>query len=172
EIHPTAFRTSDNKYLVVTAGNKDYTKLYYKPLVPEDGSKMEKLVEFIGYSASIVDNYKDDFYILTNFDAPNGRVMRISPNSIDVGLWEEIIPESDIIKDRVYSIGGKFFARRRKNGDAIITAFDSSGKKLNEFVFNGAGILDGLMGRPDYKDVLFSYRSLYLPSTVFKLVPQ
>src|SRR5690606_28373550 len=120
EIHPTAFRTSDNKYLVVTAGNKDYTKLYYKPLVPEDGSKMEKLVEFIGYSASIVDNYKDDFYILTNFDAPNGRVMRISPNSIDVGLWEEIIPESDIIKYRVYSIGGKFFARGRKNGDAII----------------------------------------------------
>lgn len=172
EIHPTAYRTSDNRYLVVTAGNKEYTKLYYKKLIPEDGSNLEKLVEFIGYSASIVDNYKDDFYILTNFDAPNGRVLRISPNSIDVGLWEEVIPESDIIKDRVYSIGGKFYARGRKKGDAIITAFDSTGKKLNEFVFNGAGILDGLMGRPTYNDVLFSYRSLYQPSTVFKLTPK
>lgn len=169
EILPTAFRTSDNKYLVVTAANKYYTKIWYKPLVPENGSKMDKLVEFIGYTGSIVDNYNDEFYILTNYEAPNGRVIRINPKNLDIGLWEEIIPESDIIKDRVYSMGGLFFARGRKNGDAIITTFDSSGTKLKEYNFTGSGIIDGLMCRPNYKDVLFSYRSLYQPSTVFKL---
>ncbi len=170
-VYPWAFRTSDNRYLIVTAGNKDYTKVLYKPLVQEDGSPMNKLLELVGYRAVVVDNYFDSFYVLTNFDAPNGRVIQMDPGISDPGAWKTIIPESKDMKERVYSIGGKFYAKGKWNGDAIITAYDSAGKQVDEIVFPGAGVLDGPSGRPDYKDVLFSYRSFSQPSIVYKLTP-
>jgi len=171
DMQPSAFRTADNRFLVVTETNGDFTRMFYKPLTEEDGRPMTRLLELIGFSASIVDNYADRFLVLTNFDAPNGRVVIVNPAEPEPANWITFIPEGKEIKDRVYSIAGKFYSKCKFDGDLVVFAYDSLGRKNYEFRMPGFGTLDGPSGRPTYKDVLFTYRSFVQPSTVYKLFP-
>lgn len=172
DMQPSAFRTSDNRFLVVTETNNDYTRMWYKPLVEEDGKPMIRLLELVGNSASVVDNYADRFLVLTNFDAPNGRVVIVNPAEPEPGNWITFIPEGKEIKDRVYSIAGKFYSKCKFDGDQVVFAYDSLGRKNYEFRMPGYGMLEGPSGRPAYRDVLFTYRSFLQPSTVYKLFPE
>ena len=58
----------------------------------------------------VVDNIDDTFYIFTNYNAPNKRLVKTSLNNLDRSNWQDVIPESENVFS-VSSGSGYFFAR-------------------------------------------------------------
>lgn len=120
-----------------------------------------------------VEPYKDQFYVLTDHDSPNGRVVRVDPRKPKLADWKTLIPEredSPIDLDNGVSIvGGRLAVPYLKNATSQLEIFDLEGKKQHTVALPGVGTVNGPLGRQDEDEAYFAYQSFTTPLEVHSL---
>ena len=160
--------SDDGRYLGIivmhgSAGQK--TELYYKDVL-NDGP-VETLVNDV--EARFFPAIAGDVMLLqTNWDAPHGRVLRVSMENPTIENWEEIIPERDAVIQGVSTAGGKIFVSYLENVVPHVEIFDIDGKPQGEIAFETLGAVGGVGGRWDSDEAFFSYSSFAVPPTIYR----
>lgn len=109
----------------------------------------------------------DDLYIWTNWEAPNGRVIKIDPANPAAENWKEIAPERDYTLQGFSLAGGKLFLRYLEDVISRLEICNPDGEILGKISMPGIGTVSGMGGRWDSNEAFYAFSSFNVPYTIF-----
>ncbi|WP_044210457.1 prolyl oligopeptidase family protein [Flammeovirga sp. OC4] len=162
-----AYVTDDEKYLVISAAvNTSGNELYIQDLSKKN-APIVTLVDNTDNDHSIIYSNKSNFWIKTNYNAPNGRVVVAPISTPKRENWEDLIPETENVLS-VSTCGKKIFAKYMKDAISQVYQYDLKGNKEREIKLPGVGTASGFYGEDDDKTLFYSFTSYTMPSTTFE----
>ena len=163
--------TKDGKYLFITgAVSTSGNELLLKDLTDSD-SEIVPLVEGYDQDASILTNNGEAFFIVTNLNAPNKRLVKATLSEPQAEFWEDVIPESENVLS--VSKGANYlFAKYMVDAISVVKQYDYEGNILREIELPGLGTASGFSGRDKDSTVYFSFTNYITPSTIYELDPE
>ena len=111
----------------------------------------------------------DDFYVRTDYKAPNGRVLKADVNQTASGpdSWTTVIPEGKDVIDDTSIVGGKLFVLRLHDVKSVLTSYTLQGKQVATIQLPGIGAGSILDGRAQDRDGFYTFQSIITPPTIY-----
>ncbi|PKL41856.1 MAG: oligopeptidase B [Candidatus Riflebacteria bacterium HGW-Riflebacteria-1] len=161
-------KTRDRKYLLLGASSSTSSEYRILEASNPDGEFRVFRARQKGIEYGLI-HQNEYFYILTNENAVNFKVMRTRDNETAPEKWQEFIAaRDDVLIDDVDAFAGHLVVAERENGLQKIRYFDNAGK--SKFIpFNEAVYSVTVDDNPEYKTTKLRYRytSLTTPESVF-----
>ena len=159
--------SNDEKYLFVyetesTSGNN----LYVKNLQKED--EFVKLTTGFNYDYQVLDHVDDNLIVVTNFNAPKYKLVKINVNTLEVGNWIDIIPEKKDVLNGCYLADGKIIASYIQDAHAKLEVYSLKGEYLHDIKLPALGSVYGINSSINDDEVFYSFRSFTFPPTIYK----
>lgn len=159
--------TEDGNYLVVSAAqNTSGAQLYVKDLRQPNSSFIQIQDDYMA-RCTYVENEGSTFYLYTNIDAPNYRVVKVDLSAPDQSNWVDVIPETENVL-RASSGGGKLFGNYLVDAKTAIKQFDMNGKLEREVQLPGIGSAGGFGAKKEDTYLYYSFTSFTYPTTIYK----
>ena len=117
-----------------------------------------------------VDNANDKFYIRTNLNAKNFKIVTCAEDKTASSNWNEMIAHNDSILIQGIDVFKNFVAvSERKNGLTQVHIINTQNNASHYLAFDEPAYTANLAYTPDYNSdiVRFNYTSLTTPSSVF-----
>lgn len=163
----SAYVTEDQRFLVITAANATYgNELYIKDLSIENAPIVPVVT---GYDTEQYVVYADNgrLYILTNFNAPNKRLVVTDAATPGKENWKDLIPETQFPLS-VSTCGGKLYAQYLKDAVSQVLQYNLDGTKEKEMALPGLGTADGFSGKKEQQELYYLFTSYVYPPTIFR----
>jgi len=161
--------TEDERFLILslsesTSGNA----IRIRDLAKGD-EPIKAIVDRFSDDYSIIDNEDDQLIVLTNFKAPNQRLIGIDVTNPAEANWTNIIPESALPLQSVSTAGDKLFAEYLEDANSLIKVYDRKGNFIQDLTLPGIGSASGISGTKESSVGFYSFTSFTYPRTIFKL---
>ena len=117
-----------------------------------------------------IDHYNDKFYIRTNLDAPNFRLMECPLDKTSKESWTEVIPHrKDVYLANVSLFANHLVITERKDALVQVRIINQKDKSEHYIAFDEPAYLASLSNNPDFNtNVLrFNYTSMITPGSVY-----
>ena len=160
--------TENNRYLLITVGHGvpfSRVDIYVKDLRTAD-SPMRVMVHGIDNQFYPV-NHDDDLYIMTDYQAPNYRVVKIDINDPAPEHWKTVIPESKDVISYATIVGGKLFVTGLHDVITVTRIFTLEGKQTGTVTYPTIGSASPMFGRHESQDGFYSFESFTIPPTIY-----
>lgn len=160
--------TDDKKFLIISVseGTAPENLFWYKDL-SANGS-IVKLVDKMEASYDFIENVGDQFFMLTNLNAPNNRVISIDLKNPSKDNWKTIISEGANVISNVSLFGDKLIVTYLADANNKVTVFDLSGRYLYEIKLPGIGSVSGFFGKKEESETFYTFTSYTYPPTIYK----
>ncbi len=163
----TATVTEDDRYLMIqaaqsTSGNKLFLKDLSAP-----GDELVAVQDNLDSDTSILDNRGSKLFLVTNFEAPNQRVVSVDVSAPGQENWIDFIPEAAEVLSASVG-GGAFFVHYMIDAVSRVYQYDENGNKIREVILPGIGSVTPISGKPDEDDLYYSFSNYKTPSTIYK----
>jgi prolyl oligopeptidase len=161
-----AYTTEDERFLIIsgsegTSGNNVTIKDLSKP-----SGNFVTVVEDFKNDHSVFQNIDDKLLMLTNFDAPNQRIVSFSLS--DPKNWKDLIKENESRIQNADIIGGKLFVEYLVDASDRVYRFDVfNGTREAEVKLPGVGSV-GFGGKKDDKECFYTFTSFTFPTTIYR----
>jgi prolyl oligopeptidase len=160
--------TENERYLMITVAHGVPAKrvdIYMKDLRKAD-SPIRPVIHGIDNRFEPV-NFGDDLYVLTDYQSPNYRVIKVEIAEPQPQRWASIVPEGkDVISD-IAIVGGKLFVTGLHDVVTETRIFTLEGKQTGEIAYPTLGAATGLEGRTDSNEGFYSFESFIIPPTIY-----
>ncbi len=161
--------TKDEKYFILrthngTEGNKIYFAKANKNIKP----KWIPLISKFGNKSYVIAHKKGKFFLMTNIDAPNNRLVSIDPKKPTKENWKDIIPTKNILLSSVSFGGRKIFANYLENAATQIYQMDLDGTHIKKINLPTVGSAFGFSGKDKDEKLFYSFSSFTYPPTIFQ----
>ena len=117
-----------------------------------------------------VDHFEDSFYITTNWDAKNFRLMKCPLDKTSKDNWKEVIPHrSDVLLEGVEMFKEYMVIDERKNGLTQLRIKRWDGSLEYYMPFQDAAYSAGVGANPDFNTEIlrYGYSSMVTPASTF-----
>lgn len=162
-----AYLTDDEQYLIITAANTTTgNELYYKDLSNPSAPILPIVGDFTS-NTSVVENEGKTFFLVTNRNAPNNKLVKVSLEAPSEANWVTVIPETENVLS-ISTAGGYFFANYIKDAVSVVEQYKYDGFRVRSIELPGIGTASGFGGKKDQKDIYFGFSNYITPSTSFK----
>ncbi len=161
--------TENERYLVITVNHGVPPKrvdVYVKDLRKPD-SKIHPLIRGIDSRFS-PSNYEDDFYVLTDYEAPNYRVVKVAVADPQPDHWKTILPEGKDVIEGISIVGGKLFVTGLHDVVTETRIYTLDGKADGKITYPTLGSATLLFGRGDAKEGFYSFESFIIPPAIYR----
>jgi len=163
------YKCKSKKYLFISSNSTLSTEYQYLDANSPDGKfkiiqPRERDLEYD------VDHYKDKFYIRTNLDAKNFRLMETPVDKTSKENWTEVIPHREDVLLEGFEIFKNFLVvSERKNGLIQLRVIKWDGREGHYIDFGEETYMAYISNNPEFDtDLLrFGYTSLTTPSSTF-----
>ena len=163
--------SDDNKFLFITASNlTDGNKLFMIDIV-KNPNRIQVISDDETTDNNIVETDGDTFYIFTNFNAPNKRLVKTTVKKLNRKYWKDVIPESENVFS-VSSGSGYFFAKYLVDAISKVYQYDYDGNLVREIELPGIGSSSGFYGEKEQKELYFSFSNYYTPGNIYFFNPE
>ncbi|MDR1960558.1 MAG: prolyl oligopeptidase family serine peptidase [Planctomycetaceae bacterium] len=157
----------DENYLFISQGESTYgNSLKFRDLSQPDRPFRNILTTFDS-EQDLVAVMDGKFYLLTDRDASNKRLVAVSPENPEPPHWADVIPESDSLLQSVQCIGGKFVATYLKDAASLAFVYDLSGKRIREIALPTLGVC-GFSGEKEEPVFFQSFTSFTYPTVIYR----
>jgi len=162
-------KTRDKKFLLIAAESKNTSEwLYLDVENPEGEWKIfTKRREGIEYN---LEHHDTGFYITTNDNAVNFKIMRAPSEKTPHADWREFVATNeDIMLDGVDCFKNHIAVYGKERGLPFIRIYDCLTKMWNTIDFKEAAYALSPSGNPEYetKELRYVYSSLVTPTSVY-----
>lgn len=152
-------------YLVIYGSGSDQTEIYIQnvsekgpPIAAVSGEKALFYPTFAG----------DQLFILTNWKAPQWRVVSTSLSTPTREHWREVVRESKVHIESIAAAGGKLIAQYTHNASFELKVFDASGKAESAIPLPALGTVGAVSGRWESSEFFYSFESYDFSPTIFR----
>lgn len=163
--------TEDEDYFVMYAApGTDGFSTHYLSLengIPENPSMVE-LFGGTDHKSSIVHTEGKDFWVLTDIEAPNYRLIKLNLDDPAQESWTDILPNSDNLLQGVNTGGGQLFANYLEKATDRFYRMNYDGSDKTSIELPGLGSAGGFGGEKDDKELFYVFTSFTYPSTIFR----
>jgi prolyl oligopeptidase len=159
--------TNDERYLVLngsegTGGNS----LMVQDLKKNDG-KWITLVSGFDHDYNVVDNDSNIFYIRTDKDASNYKLIAIDINRPDEAP-KVLIPESEHVMKEMISASYLFVGHYMENASSRLKIFNRRGGFVNDVKMEAIGTIEQLSGDNKDQNLFYSLTTFTAPPVIYQ----
>ncbi|HET8635754.1 MAG TPA: prolyl oligopeptidase family serine peptidase, partial [Acidobacteriaceae bacterium] len=130
------------------------------------GSALVPLVYGVKAHTSAI-NVGDRFFLMTDYEAPNTRIVEATPGE-QPSAWKTVIPEGKDVINSDSVVGGKLFVSRLKDVKTETTIYSLDGKKIGELTYPGIGTASIVEGRSMDRMGFYTYESFITPPSIYR----
>jgi prolyl oligopeptidase len=163
--------SEDEKYLFITAANSTSgNELYYLDLSKPNG-KIVTLIDTYENDNDVLDNKGSKIYLVTNYKAPNKRVVTFDLSNPAKENWKDCIAETEnVLSPNTGS--GFIFASYMKDAVSFIKQYDYNGKLVRDIQLPGVGTAGGFGGKEKETTLYFSFTNYVTPGSTYTFDPK
>lgn len=163
--------SEDEKYLFISAANSTSgNELYYLDLSIPD-AKIVTLIDNYENDNDVLDNKGSKVYLVTNYKAPNKRVVTFDLSNPAKENWKDCIAETENVLSPNTG-GGYIFASYMKDAVSFIKQYDYNGKLVRDIQLPGVGTAGGFGGKEKETTLYFSFTNYVTPGTTYAFDPK
>lgn len=169
EFHCFISRTKSKKYLVI--GSNQTLSNEYRVLDASTPNGEFRVIQprerDLEYS---IDHYGDKFYITTNYQAKNFRLMECSENATTKENWKEVIAHrDDVLLEGIEIFKDFLVVDERKNGLTQLRIIKWSDKSEHYMEFQDPAYAAGVGANPDFNTEIlrYGYSSMTTPASTY-----
>ena len=137
----------------------------------KDSNKIEVVSDDETTDDYVIETDGNTFYILTNSNAPNKKLVRTKYNRLNQKYWIDVIPETENVLN-ISVGGGYFFAEYYLDAISDVSQYDYNGKLIRKLDLPGLGSFSGLWGKKEQKELYFSFSNYYIPTSIYSYNPE
>ena len=169
--HPLRFYSAsvsedETILFIYESGEGRGNALFMKDL-KKANSPIVSLATDFDYTYSPLDVIGDKIYILTNFQAPNYRIMVADTNNPQIGQWTELIPNQESVIADAQFIDNKLFITYDKDASSHPFIYSLDGKLIQEVQLPSVGSV-GFTGDKEEKECFMVFTSFTTPTSIYK----
>jgi prolyl oligopeptidase len=112
-------------------------------------------------------NYGDYLYVLTDYEAPNYRVVKVEIVDPQPQHWTNIVREGKDVISGISIVGGKLFVTGLHDVVTETRIFTLDGKPTGQIAYPTLGAATELNGRADTNEGFYSFESFIIPPTIY-----
>jgi prolyl oligopeptidase len=112
-------------------------------------------------------NYADDIFFLTDYQAPNYRVVKLSINDPAPEHWKTVIPEGKDVISSFSIVGGKLFVTGLHDVITQTQIYTLEGKQVGTITYPSMGSASSLSGRAASREGFYSFESFNISPTIY-----
>jgi len=162
-------QTKDRAYLLLSLSSKITNEIYYlnADTPTEAFQVMQPRIKGLEYGAEHHEGY---FYIVTNDQAQNFKLVRTTVTQPGREYWQDVIPHRPEVKFEGIDVFAEYFAVfEREQGLPRLRILDLARQEFRAVPFEEPVYTLSGGSNPDFKSTVlrFSYTSLITPNTVF-----
>jgi prolyl oligopeptidase len=162
--------TDDENYLIISASTSTSgNELYYKDLAKN--GPIVNLVNNFNNDHDVLDNEGTKFYLVTNYNAPNKKVVTFDLNNPKTENWVDFIPETENVLSPSTG-GGYIFAEYMKDAVTFVQQYDYTGKLVRDIELPGIGTAGGFGGKKEETTLYYSFTNYITPGTIYSYEPK
>ena len=163
--------SEDENYLFISAANSTSgNELYYLDL-SKPNSKITTLIDNYDNDNDILDNKGSKIYLVTNYKAPNKRIVTFDLSKPAKENWKDCIAETEnVLSPNTGS--GYIFASYMKDAVSFIKQYDYNGKLVRDIQLPGIGTAGGFGGKEKETTLYFSFTNYVTPGTIYTFDPK
>ena len=162
--------SDDNQYLFISAANSTSGNELYVLELTQPNAAIKNIHSGFEFDVDILDNIGTKLFIVTNFKAPNKRVVTVDVANPSSANWKDCIAETDQVLSP--STGSGFiFANYMKDAVSLVKQYNYDGKLIREIQLPGLGTASGFSGKSKDDILYFSFTNYVTPSTTFQFSP-
>lgn len=163
--------SEDENYLFISAANSTSgNELYYLDL-SKPNSKIVTLIDNYENDNDILDNKDSKIYLVTNYKAPNKRIVTFDLSKPEKENWKDCIAETEnVLSPNTGS--GYIFASYMKDAVSFIKQYDYNGKLVRDIQLPGVGTAGGFGGKEKETTLYFSFTNYVTPGTIYTFDPK
>ena len=159
--------SEDGRFLFISASKSTSgNKLLVKDLL-NDKSPLKSIIDNYDSDTYVLETINDDFFLVTNINAPNKKVVKTNFNNLSLNEWEEIIPNTKNVLN-ASSGGGFLFAEYMIDAFSQVYQYDFEGNKIRKINLPGIGSVGGFSGKINKKSLYFSFTNYHTPSSIYE----
>jgi oligopeptidase B len=163
------YKTKSDKFLVI-GSNQTLSNEYQVLEAANPTGKFRMIQPRERYLEYGIDHYGDKFYVVTNLDAKNFRLMECPLDRTTKENWKEVIAHrADVLLEGIEIFKDYLVVEERKNGltQLRVIRWDKSGEHYMEF--QDPTYSAGIGANPDFNTQIlrYSYTSLTTPSSTY-----
>ncbi|MCI8445194.1 MAG: S9 family peptidase [Bacilli bacterium] len=116
----------------------------------------------------VIESIGDEFYLLTNHDAPNGKVVKFNAKDATI-TFEEVIPEMTDPIENVVFIGEKIVTEYLHNAASKLCIYSQTGQYETDIPLPTLGEVSGISGNRYSDEMFYSFTSFTVPRMIYRL---
>lgn len=159
--------TKDQQYLVISVANETSGNNLF---IQDQNNKDSKLIQITNDFESnsyVIHNIDKKLYIVTNFNAPNKKVITVDANNAEINNWKDFIAETENVLN-ISKGGGYFFAQYFVEATSKIKQYSYDGKLVRNVALQNQGNVSGFGGKEEEKNIYYNFSNYITPSSSFK----
>jgi prolyl oligopeptidase len=161
--------TEDERYAILNVSERgkglDGNALYYKDLTRPDATFQPIVAEITNDQYDVLDSVSDGFLVITNAQAPNGRVVHFSAAT---KTWKDVVGQQPEAIRSAATGGGKLFITYLKDVASKVVRFSYEGAREADVILPGIGNVEDFGGLRDDTELFYKYQSFDYPPTIFR----
>ena len=160
--------TDDENYLILYRTKGTSGTALYMTHVSEGKHEFHPVIDNYEYDHGISGNIGSTFYLHTNYNAKNWRLVKFEYDNPNPENWIDIIPESEHPLNSVSIVDGKFLVKYSKDVSSRLYVYNLEGKMETEVTLPTMGTAYGFGGKMEDTEVFYTFTSFAYPTTVFR----
>ena len=160
--------TDDDELLVlhVWQGTDTRNRLYYRRL--ESDGDFVRLLDDFDAKYVLVGHADGYLYVLTDRDAPRGRVVAIPLDRPDPDNWDEIVPETDDTLEFAAIVSGYIVTGALRNASHVVSLWALDGEPLGDVDLPSLGAVTEFAGKAGHEEFFLCFESFVVPPMVLR----
>ena len=107
-------------------------------------------------------------YMLTNWQAPNRRIIDVDLKNPARSNWRTVVPEASFVSTGMRLAGGHIFVNYLENVSTRMKVFETSGKQVRDVPLPPLGSASAMVGEWDKDEAFYTFSSYKQPYTIYR----
>ena len=159
--------TEDEHYMFLfESGQGAGSTLWIRDMEDPKGQFVQ-IADDMDYQYGPIDVIDDVLYIFTNYNAPKGRICKVSAKAPQMENWVDVIPESENVISGINLAKGKMIVTYDKDAANHAYVYTMDGEQLHEIALPTYGAV-GFSSKYEEPEVFYAFTSFAFPTTIYQ----
>ncbi len=159
--------TEDEHYMFLfESGQGAGSTLWIRDMQDPKG-KFVQIADDMDYQYSPIDVIDGTLYIFTNYNAPKGRICKVSAKSPQMANWVDVIPECENVISGISLAKGKMIVTYDKDAANHAYVYTMDGEQIHEIALPTYGSV-GFSSEYKEPEVFYAFTSFVFPTTIYQ----